>query len=148
MKKLLFLLLVPAVLFSQDWPSSEGLWTLTTNNDTTIASRTFTPISSDTTRGVAIDRFKTVKLVMAGYDSCSILSHYATSVDGTNWTAFTASDSLKVSTDITVGIKTIDLSSVVAGAKFVRLRLQHSDAAYARGTGVPKYSAFLQLLVN
>jgi len=136
---LLFFLFANSVS-AQDNVTAPGLFVLQTNNRVSMWNRTFTSVSADTTMGVNVTKFNTVYLVVAGFDSCSILPSYQLSPDNSKWTTAVSLDSLKISSDVSVQFKTIDISTAVAGAAYVRFILTHSDNAYARGTTTPTYT--------
>jgi len=131
---------------SQDQITVSGVRGLQTNNRVSLWNRTFTGVTSDTTLAIDISRVATVNLVVAGFDSCSILPSYQLSTDNVKWTTAVALDSLKINSDASVQLKVIDVSTAALGAIYIRFILAHSDNAYARGTTTPSYSVLVRAI--
>ena len=142
MKKLLFLLLFPAVMFAQVRGDNSS-WLVSTNNGTIISGRDFSSGLTDTTEAFNIVNHKTIYLNVMVLDSAVILIDYAASVDGSNYSAFTVKDSVDFDTDGANGFKSVDFTSTALGAGFIKFRLRTSVNQHALGTTTSTYTVTL-----
>lgn len=143
--KTLLLLLFPVVLLAQtrpvDSPRNQTQF-LKTNNAVTINARSFTSSTSDTTEVLNTVDQKTLYLNVQADDTTTVLIYYALSVDGTTFTSYTLKDSLSAKpANATSSVKSVDLTSTILGARYVKYILKHSALAYALGVTTPTYTA-------
>ena len=143
--KTLLLLLIPAVMFAQvrpvDSPRNQTGF-LKTNNSVVINARTFSSGPSDTTEILDCINQKTLYLNVQANDTTTVLIDYALSVDGTTFSGFTLKDSLSAQpANGVASVKSVDFTSTILGARYVKFRLRHSALAFAYGTTTPTYSA-------
>ena len=151
MKKLLFLMLFPVLAFAQIHPfqtERNVAGYFQTNNGTAIKGRAYATALGDTTQILSLVDHKTVYVNVQSLDSATIRISYALSDDAANWTAFTLKDSLATATN-TGSLKTIDLTSTLLGARYVRFLFSASATiAIAQGTSSATYHASYVLKKN
>ena len=105
------------------------------------ANRTGSASTVDTLQAIYIAHVKTVYFNLMAAETSTVLIDYATSLDGYHYTAFAVKDSLSHKAD-GYGIKTVDFTSTLLGAPWVKFRLRGSANAYAFGTSTtPKFWA-------
>jgi len=151
MKKLLFLLLFPATVFAQFAGENNYEQFLRAQKDTgatttyqQIFSRSYAGGITDTVEALNVSQYKTTLLTLATTDSATFLIDYRLSVDNVNWSAFATKDSLTQAAAGN-GVKSVDFTSTVLGAKHIQFRLRTSALAFALGTTTPKYWAYILL---
>jgi hypothetical protein len=108
--------------------------------DSIIQNRTFKTTTSDTTQAFYVGDYKTIYLALAVAETCTIYIYYATSVDGVNFIALTLKDSIQHQLGGYL-VKSLDMTSTIGAAPFVRFRFTVSQLAFAIGTTGPKYWA-------
>lgn len=142
MKRLLFLLLLPILVYGQTNKSDYFY----TNNGaggsytTKISARAYTGTTDDTTGAIGTQDYGTFQFTLSTLDSATILIYYQLSQNGTSWSTRTLLDSLNSGTQAT-GFKTLDFTGYVLGAWFVRFEFVFSVLARPVGTTSATYTA-------
>lgn len=142
MKKILYLLLFPILVFGQTNRSDYFY----TNNGagggytTKISARAYTATTDDTTSAIGTQDYGTFQFTLSSLDSATILIYYQLSQNGTSWSTRTLLDSLNSGSQGT-GFITKDFTGYVLGAWFVRFEFVFSILARPVGTTSATYIA-------
>lgn len=98
------------------------------NSNLRMEGKTWTFASIDTTAPQKIGNYGTVVLGLMTTDTVVVTTKYQLSMDGTNWSAATASDSLKWVTGNTTTTKGITFSTIALGQKYIRFLLTYNKS--------------------
>lgn len=149
MKRILSLSLIAICLcigqaFSQVSGRDEFITKRVTNgiailSKTALNNVTYTASTSDTSISYNTRGWKTFFVTVQSKDSADLLIKYQLSLNDSTWSAIATKDSLTTATD-TGDLKTVDLSSAIGGALYVRVIIAQ-NASYRLGTTTPKYLA-------
>lgn len=155
MRRLLMLLVVPALAVGQGIvvtaPSaglekSDYFYRVVDTAGTTprlgavIYNRAFTGSTVDTSQILETTRTKSVWIHAASKDSTSLLISYRLSLDTKVWTAFRLLDSLKMTNQTGVVVKSLNVSAQADSARYIQFQFSHSAKAYAMGTTSATYT--------
>jgi len=139
MKKVLVvgLLCITALTQAQNQYNINGIFN--DNNSASLAGAAFVAATIDTTEALYVPNFKTLYVNVFAADSCTILIKYQLSSDGSNWTAVATKDSLSHGAD-GYGFKSVDFTSTVLGAQYVRFHFDFDVNAFAIGSTSATYT--------
>lgn len=150
MKKLLFLL-AALILFAgiADAQNSEFFLYKLSTDGTTVTRTPITRLSyvarTDTTELIYIGGHTNVYLTLGSLDTISAVIQYQFSMDGATWSTATTTDSLVVSSNIALGTKSVNLTTITLGHPFARFLIDINAKPRALGTTTPYYWARAKL---
>jgi hypothetical protein len=140
-RALLFAMLcLPALAFSQN-----NLWgpVDSSGGSVSMTDHSFAGTANDTIiiKDLYAANYKTLYFNLFAKDSVTMLIDYALSMNGTDFSNYATKDSISHGTSGN-GIKSVDFTSTVLGAAYLRIRLRTSANAFALGTTTPTFTPY------